>query len=160
VRSLAFSQGGWMDRARILIVDDHEIFRRGLRSLLESRAEFDITGEAANGLEAVEKAKELRPDVIVMDVSMPQMDGLQAARLIRNERPGSKILILSQHDSPHMLAAALDAGASAYVTKSQVARCLFAALDAVIQGRPFSWNGGSDGMGRPPSVPAAETQSK
>jgi DNA-binding NarL/FixJ family response regulator len=149
-----------MDRARILIVDDHEIFRRGLRSLLESRAEFDITGEAANGLEAVEKAKELRPDVIVMDVSMPQMDGLQAARLIRNERPGSKILILSQHDSPHMLAAALDAGASAYVTKSQVARCLFAALDAVIQGRPFSWNGGSDGMGRPPSVPAAETQSK
>jgi DNA-binding NarL/FixJ family response regulator len=149
-----------MDRARILIVDDHEIFRRGLRSLLESRDEFDITGEAANGLEAVEKAKQLRPDVIVMDVSMPQMDGLQAARLIRGERPGSKILILSQHDSPHMLAAALDAGASAYVTKSQVARCLFAALDAVIQGRPFSWNGGSDGMGQAPSVPAAQTQSK
>lgn len=149
-----------MDRARILIVDDHEIFRRGLRSLLESREEFDVTGEAANGLEAVEKARDLRPDVIVMDVSMPQMDGLQAARLIRGERPGSKILILSQHDSPHMLAAALDAGASAYVTKSQVARCLFAALDAVIQGRPFSWNGGSDGIGRAPTAPAAQTQSK
>jgi DNA-binding NarL/FixJ family response regulator len=144
-----------MDRARILIVDDHEIFRRGLRSLLESRDEFDISGEAANGLEAVQMARELQPDIIVMDVSMPQMDGLQAARMIRRERPDSKILILSQHDSPHMLAAALEAGASAYVTKSQVARCLFAALDAVAEGRGFSWNGiaASDGAGHPPSQP-------
>lgn len=144
-----------MDRARILIVDDHEIFRRGLRSLLESRDEFDISGEAANGLEAVQMARELQPDIIVMDVSMPQMDGLQAARMIRRERPDSKILILSQHDSPHMLAAALEAGARAYVTKSQVARCLFAALDAVAEGRGFSWNGiaASDGTGHPPSEP-------
>jgi DNA-binding NarL/FixJ family response regulator len=150
--------GEGMDRARILIVDDHEIFRRGLRSLLESREEFDISGEAANGLEAVEKAKQLRPDMIVMDVSMPQMDGLQATRLIRRDVPESKILILSQHDSPYMLAAALDAGASAYVTKSQVARCLFAALEAVAQGRAFSWNG-SD-AGHPPPEPAAPTEPK
>ncbi|MGB6484089.1 MAG: response regulator transcription factor [Candidatus Acidiferrales bacterium] len=151
-----------MDRARILIVDDHEIFRRGLRSLLESRDEFDISGEAANGLEAIEKAKELQPDIIVMDVSMPQMDGLQATRLIRSERPDSKILILSQHDSPHMLSAAQDAGASAYVTKSQVARCLFAALEAIAEGRPFSWNGtaASDGSGHPPPEPAAPTEPK
>jgi DNA-binding NarL/FixJ family response regulator len=143
-----------MDRARILIVDDHEIFRRGLRSLLESREEFDISGEAADGLEAIEKAKELQPDMIVMDVSMPQMDGLQATRLIRREVPGSKILILSQHDSPYMLAAALDAGASAYVTKSQVARCLFLALEAVAEGRSFSWNG------QPPPERAAPTEPK
>ena len=147
-----------MDRARILIVDDHEIFRRGLRSLLESREEFDISGEAANGLEAIEKARQLQPDMIVMDVSMPQMDGLQATRLIRREVPGAKILILSQHDSPHMLAAALDAGASAYVTKSQVARCLFLALEAVAQDRPFSWNGTD--AGQPPPGPAAPTEPK
>ena len=151
-----------MDRASILIVDDHEIFRRGLRSLLESRDEYDVSGEAVNGLEAIEKAKQLLPDIIVMDVSMPQMDGLQATRLIRRERPDAKILILSQHDSPHMLSAAQDAGASGYVTKSQVARCLFAALDAIAEGRPFSWNGAaaSNGSSHPPPEPALPTEPK
>ena len=148
-----------MDRTRILIVDDHEIFRRGLRSLLESRNGFNISGEAVNGLEAIEKAKELQPDVIVMDVSMPQMDGLQATRLIRSQHPTAKILILSQHDSPQMLSAAREAGASAYVTKSQVARCLFAALEAVVQGRPFSWNS-TETSGGAPSKRSTPTEPK
>lgn len=130
-----------MSRARILIVDDHEIFRRGLRSLLESRPEFEILGEAADGLQAIEKATQLKPDLIVMDVSMPQLDGLQATRQIRKKLPHTKILILSQHDTSHMLAAALEAGANGYVTKSQVSRCLLSALDAVSNGRSFSWNG-------------------
>jgi len=134
-----------MSRARILIVDDHEIFRRGLRSLLESRPEFEILGEAGDGVQAIEKASELKPDLIVMDVSMPRLDGLQATRQIRKKLPETKILILSQHDTSHMLAAALEAGANGYVTKSQVSRCLLSALDAVSKGRSFSWNGqGSD----------------
>ena len=132
-----------MNRTRILIVDDHEIFRKGLRSILESRPELEICGEATNGVEAVEKAKEIQPDVTLMDISMPYLDGLQATRQIRREVPNSQILLLSQHDSPHMLAAALKAGASAYVTKSQVSLCLLEALAQVIRREPFNWN--SDG---------------
>jgi DNA-binding NarL/FixJ family response regulator len=109
-----------MGRAKILIVDDHEIFRKGLRSVLASRPELEICDEATNGLEAIEKAKEIRPDVILMDISMPYLDGLQATRKILNENPAARVLLLSQHDSPYLLAAALKAGASAYVTKSQV----------------------------------------
>jgi len=129
-----------MERARILIVDDHEIFRKGLRTLLESRPHLEICGEAINGLEAVQKTRDLRPDVVLMDISMPEIDGLQATRLIRSEPIHAQVLILSQHDSPHMLAAALKAGANGYVTKSQVSQCLLAALESVIQGRPFTWN--------------------
>lgn len=129
-----------MERARILIVDDHEIFRKGLRSVLEPRAEFEICGEATNGLEAVERAKQLQPDVILMDISLPQIDGLEATGIIRSQLPNTQILILSQHDSPYMLSAARKVGASAYVTKSQVSQCLLAALEGLLHGRPFDWN--------------------
>jgi len=128
-----------MDRTRILIADDHEIFRKGLRWLVESHSALEICGEAANGIEAVEMAKKLTPDVIIMDISMPYMNGLDATRQIRQQVPGSRILILSQHDSSHMLTAAFNAGASGYVTKSQVAHYLLLALDAVMQGQPFGW---------------------
>jgi DNA-binding NarL/FixJ family response regulator len=127
-------------RPRILLADDHEIFRRGLRSILESRPELEICGEAVDGVDAVEKTKQLLPDIVLMDVSMPNIDGLHATRLIRSELPNCRILILSQHDSPQVLAAALKSGASAYVTKSQVAQTLLAALESVIQGEPFNWN--------------------
>ena len=81
---------------------------------------------------------------------MPQIDGLQATRIIRNELPNVQVLILSQHDSPYMLSAALKVGASAYVTKSQVSRCLLAALEGIVRGRPFSWNAeGTGDSGQP-----------
>src|ERR1700757_1230336 len=83
---------------RILIADDHEIFRRGLRSLLESHPEWEVCGEAVDGQEAVDRFKELQPDVIVLDVGMPRLNGLEAAELIRKQVPDSRIVILSQHE--------------------------------------------------------------
>ena len=127
-------------RTRVLVADDHEIFRRGLRSLLESRPELEVCGEAANGLEAVQKAEELLPDVIIMDISMPYANGLEATRRVLANHPEIRVLILSQHDSALMLSAAMEAGAVAYVTKSQVAQCLLSALEGLRGGQPFTWN--------------------
>lgn len=145
-----------MARTRILIADDHEIFRKGLRSLVESCPELEICGEAANGLEAVEAARKLTPDVVVMDISMPYVNGLDATKQIRRELPQTRVLILSQHDSSHMLTAAMDAGAFAYVTKSQVAHYLLVALDAVTSGQPFGWNG--KGFTSPVNAPEANVK--
>lgn len=128
-----------MARTRILVADDHEIFRRGLRSLLQSHSEFEVCGEAANGKEAIEAARRLQPDIILMDISMPIVNGLDATQQIRRELSDARVVVLSQHDSSYMLNAAISAGASAYVTKSQVARYLLAALHAVIKGQPFDW---------------------
>src|SRR4029077_14948022 len=96
---------------RILIVDDHEIFRRGLRSLLESHADWEVCGEASDGQDAVEKARHLQPDVVVLDITMPRLNGLDAARLIRKDTPAAKVVILSQHQPALMRDVALTAGA-------------------------------------------------
>jgi DNA-binding NarL/FixJ family response regulator len=122
-----------MKNARLLIVDDHEIFRRGLRALLEPSSEWQICGEAVDGLDAVEQCKSLKPDIVVLDVSMPRLNGLEAARLIRRENPESKIVIITQHDSPQIRSAALEAGARAFVTKSAVGSELVSALRNLIQ---------------------------
>jgi len=117
---------------RILIVDDHEIFRRGLRSLLESRADWEVCGEATDGEDAVEKAKQMQPDVIVLDITMPRLNGLDATALLRKKVPEAKIVILSQHQPALMKQVALSAGAGAYVTKSEVSRELMAAIDGLL----------------------------
>jgi PAS domain S-box-containing protein len=120
-----------MQPVRILIADDHEVVRRGVRSILRSHADWEVCGEAVDGRDAVEKAKELKPDVIVMDIGMPRLNGLEAARVIRKEVPQSQILILSQHEAREMRPAALQAGAREYITKSDVARDLVTAVESV-----------------------------
>lgn len=123
---------------RILLVDDHPIVRQGLRTLLEGHSGWQVIGEASDGEEAVEKAKDLSPDVMVLDVTMPRMNGLEACRLLRQECPRLEILFVTQHDSPQMMREALEAGARGYVVKSNAARDLLAAVDAVSQHRVFT----------------------
>ena len=122
---------------RVLIVDDHEVVRRGVVSLLATRSDCVVCGEAANGVEAVEKARELKPDVVLMDVSMPVMNGLEATRHIRNDLPYCEVLILSQHDTPEIASQAIKAGARGYVIKSSLSKNLLAALDKVFRHESF-----------------------
>ncbi|HWY54003.1 MAG TPA: response regulator [Terriglobales bacterium] len=117
---------------QILIVDDHEFVRRGLRALLSTRPDWVICGEAVDGLEAVEMAKAMRPDVILMDISMPRMNGLEATRIIRKEVPESKIVIVSQNDPTIASRQTWEIDATAYVAKSDLSRSLLPTLDSVV----------------------------
>ncbi|HEY6768884.1 MAG TPA: response regulator transcription factor [Candidatus Sulfotelmatobacter sp.] len=123
---------------RILLVDDHPIVRQGLKTLLEGHPGWEVVGEASDGLEAVEKASQLQPDIMVLDVTMPRMNGLEACRTIRQSMSDLEILFVTQHDSPQMMREALDAGARGYVVKSNAARDLLEAVEAVSQHRVFT----------------------
>ena len=122
---------------RILVVDDHAVVRRGLKTLLNTHAGWEVVGEASDGREAVDKSGELAPDVVLMDLSMPTMGGLEACRLIRKNVPDSEILVVTQHDSPQMMREANAAGARGYVVKSNIGRDLLKAVEATSEHRPF-----------------------
>lgn len=119
---------------RILIVDDHAMLREAVRLLLESRSEFQVCGEAEDGAQAVEKAAELKPDVVVLDIGMPKMNGFEAARKIKVVSPRSQIVILSSHQDQQFLEEARKVGAICYVPKADAERELIDAVKAAARG--------------------------
>jgi DNA-binding NarL/FixJ family response regulator len=122
---------------RILIVDDHAVVRRGVRSLLESEAGWEISGEATTGRQAVDMARRLKPDVVVMDLSLPELNGLDATRQILKDSPRSEILVLTMHHSEELARDVLQAGARGYVLKSDADQSLIAAVKSLREHKPF-----------------------
>jgi len=121
---------------RILIVDDEKAVRTALGRLLATRKEWLVVGEAADGVEAIGMARELRPDIVIMDITMPEMNGLEATPEIKKALPAAEVLIFTQHDSRQMIRQAQSAGASGYLLKSQ-ANWLLVAVDTMARHQPF-----------------------
>ena len=122
---------------RILVVDDHAVFREQVCAFLKTQAGLEVICEAGDGLEGIRHAEELQPDVIILDVSMPTLGGIEAAVRIRKVAPKSRIIFLSQHNSEGVAKAALATGAHAFVTKVSAATDLIPAVQAVLQGKTF-----------------------
>lgn len=126
-----------MTRNRILIADDHGVVRAGLRSLLNTQPDIEVCGEAANGQEAIDRTAETNPDVVLLDLKMPDLDGFEALRRIKAQNPGTKVLILSMYDDQGYLRKALQSGASGYVLKQAADVELLAAIRAVHSGKVY-----------------------
>ena len=126
-----------MPKIRVLLADDHAILSAGLRALLGYYDDIEIVGEARHGTEAVELVRELRPDVVLMDIAMPGLNGIEATRLIRRQYPHTRVLILSQHGERQYVLAVLQAGASGYILKRALGSDLLGALRAVARGETY-----------------------
>lgn len=128
---------GLQDHVRILVADDQELVRRRVCATLKTRTDFEVCAEAANGKEAVEKAKELNPDLVILDITMPLMNGLEAARAIHAFAPSTPVLILSIYKSNQLVDEARKIGVSGYVTKEDAVQKLVQAADVVLHHETF-----------------------
>ncbi|MGO8816503.1 MAG: response regulator [Terriglobia bacterium] len=122
---------------RILLADDHEIVRRGLRAVIEGESDWQVIDEAPNGLDAVEKAERHKPDVVLMDISMPELNGLEAARRIRRNLPSVEVLFLTMHESEQMIREGMDAGGRGFLLKSDAGHELVPAVKSVSRHKAF-----------------------
>ena len=118
---------------RVLIADDHEAVRKGVCAILATRGDIDVCGEAVNGKEAIQKAHDLQPDLLIVDITMPVLSGFEAAREIKKSMPHLAILILSMHESLQLIEEARKIGVDGYVTKNQVSEILLEAIDAILR---------------------------
>jgi DNA-binding NarL/FixJ family response regulator len=134
---------------RMLIADDHEIVRQGLRALVESRPGWQVCGEAADGWDAVQKARDLKPDVIALDIGMPNLNGLEAAREILRESPKAKILFLTIYDTEQAVKSAVQIGAKGLILKSDAARELLVAVEAILRNSTYFSSQTSQAILRP-----------
>lgn len=126
-----------MKSLRILLADDHELVRQGLRAMIEGQSGWQVCGEATTGREAVTQARELKPDIVVMDFTMPELNGMEATRQIRAALPRTEVLILTMHESEELVREVLAAGARGYVLKSDAGRALVDALKALADHKPY-----------------------
>jgi len=126
-----------LKKLRILLADDHGLVRRGARTILQAQQDWKVVGEAANGREALEKAVKLKPDVLVADISMPELDGIEVTRQIRESLPEIKVLVLTMHESEHMVRRALQSGANGYLLKSDIVEYLPKAVKAIAENKRF-----------------------
>jgi len=126
-----------MAKIRVLVVDDHAMFREGIRALLEGYDDVEIVGEATEGREAIEKVCQLAPQVVLMDIAMPVMGGLEATRRIQKETPNARVLVLTQHEDSEYILSLLRAGAKGYISKTATASELVSAIRTVHKGESF-----------------------
>ena len=147
---------------KIVVVDDHAVVRRGVRALLESRTDWEVVAEAATGREALDAVKRHRPEIVVMDISLPDLNGLEATRQIVRESPQTEVLVLTMHHSEELAREVLKAGARGYVLKSDADESLITAVDALRQHKPFLTSGVTefmlDGFLRDTGVPDPSTK--